>query len=471
MSSIFGGSSGGGNTNTVQSSEPWSGVKPYLAGEKDADGNYTTTGIYPAAQSLYNDTQWGAGQQLATAQQIDRVNNRQESYDPLHMGTQALASSLQSGAYDPNYQRVANVNAYGYNPSTVDPTTARTAQGSVDPANALQDLLSGQVDNPYLQQMQQGSINTAMRGYQDATDKMAEQYLPAVRSQAVAAGQYGGSRQGIAEGLVGKQMAQSARDLGIAGMDSGNQLLGSAYENAQQRKFSTADNLDSRAQQASQFNATSTNQANAFNQTGRMATEQFNANLGLQNNTQDAANQAAKLANQNNALGLLNADNTYRDTNYANQMALYDANNQYDWNNLKNYSSIVSPGAGAGTSTSTTAKMTTNPFASAIGGGVGGAIGGSAVAGMLPSAWGITSGMGGLLGGGLGAAAGLLSDRRFKTDIKAMGKLDNGLTVYRYRYKAGGPEMLGVMADEVKEVNPGAVQTVDGVDFVLYGRL
>ena len=76
----------------------------------------------------------------------------------------------------------------------------------------------------------------------------------------------------------------------------------------------------------------------------------------------------------------------------------------------------------------------------------------------------------------LGAAAGaygasLGSDRRIKTDIEAVGKLDNGLTVYRYRYKAGGPVHIGVMADEVAVQVPeayvkgGAGNGFDAVDY------
>ena len=80
----------------------------------------------------------------------------------------------------------------------------------------------------------------------------------------------------------------------------------------------------------------------------------------------------------------------------------------------------------------------------------------------------------------LGAAAGVAtskalgSDRRLKTDIKQVGVLDNGLPVYSYRYKAGGPTMLGVMADEVQIVRPEAyIQNgIDGrYDAVDYAKL
>lgn len=85
---------------------------------------------------------------------------------------------------------------------------------------------------------------------------------------------------------------------------------------------------------------------------------------------------------------------------------------------------------------------------------------------------------GNVLGKGLGAWASasganlaIGSDRRLKTDITPVGRMDNGLTVYRYRYKAGGPSMLGVMADEVAILKPeayvkgGAGSGFDAVDY------
>ena len=69
---------------------------------------------------------------------------------------------------------------------------------------------------------------------------------------------------------------------------------------------------------------------------------------------------------------------------------------------------------------------------------------------------------------GIGKAIIGLSDRRFKTDIKRVGKTDDGLPVYTFRYIAGGPVIMGVMADEVRDVKPEAVHNVGGVSFVDY---
>ena len=64
------------------------------------------------------------------------------------------------------------------------------------------------------------------------------------------------------------------------------------------------------------------------------------------------------------------------------------------------------------------------------------------------------------------------SDIRLKRDIHALMRLDNGLTLYRFRYLWSDIEMVGVMAQEVLEVAPKAVaKGEDGHYRVDYGRL
>lgn len=84
-----------------------------------------------------------------------------------------------------------------------------------------------------------------------------------------------------------------------------------------------------------------------------------------------------------------------------------------------------------------------------------------------------SSALGGLfsLGGALGSAAILSSDRRIKTDIHKIGKLDNGLNVYRFRFKGDLKPQVGVMAQEVELVIPGAVIEIDGIKHVDYAQL
>ncbi len=74
----------------------------------------------------------------------------------------------------------------------------------------------------------------------------------------------------------------------------------------------------------------------------------------------------------------------------------------------------------------------------------------------------------------LGLAAALaFSDRRLKTDIKREGTTPTGdLGIYSYRYKGEPSRQFGVMADEVRKVQPGAVvRHASGYDMVDYGQV
>lgn len=81
------------------------------------------------------------------------------------------------------------------------------------------------------------------------------------------------------------------------------------------------------------------------------------------------------------------------------------------------------------------------------------------------------SGANGIFGalGQIGSAY-FMSDRRVKTDIERVGQLDNGLPVYLFRYRDGGPLQIGLMAQDVQEVKPDAVRDFDGILAVDYAK-
>jgi len=120
--------------------------------------------------------------------------------------------------------------------------------------------------------------------------------------------------------------------------------------------------------------------------------------------------------------------------------ALSSANAAYQtpWTNL---ASLLTPAAtigslggqtsGSGTSTTTPAN---NTLSNIIGGG----------------------------SAGIGMLSMLMSDKRAKTDIQPVGKLDDGQTVHRFRYKAGGPMQIGLLAQDVAKKVPGAVGKMPG---------
>jgi hypothetical protein len=76
-------------------------------------------------------------------------------------------------------------------------------------------------------------------------------------------------------------------------------------------------------------------------------------------------------------------------------------------------------------------------------------------------------------GGGGRGGGGRRSDIRLKQDLVALGRLDNGLELYRFRYKGGDrTTYVGVMAQDVQQIEPSAVRRgPDGLLRVDYDRL
>jgi len=183
-------------------------------------------------------------------------------------------------------QDIAGYTPQSVSASAVDPTKAFASLGVANPTNALTQLLSGTPSNPYLAAANQANINQALQGYGDAlasaSNTLTRQVLPSIRSGGVLSGQYGGSRQGIAEGValgdVGTQLAQNARNLAQSAMDSGNRLYGGAYESAQDRMATTANGLAGLAVQNAQQNASNDLAAQQSNQSAGLQGE--NLNLG-----------------------------------------------------------------------------------------------------------------------------------------------------------------------------------------------
>ena len=75
-------------------------------------------------------------------------------------------------------------------------------------------------------------------------------------------------------------------------------------------------------------------------------------------------------------------------------------------------------------------------------------------------------GMLGSLGGGL--LGGLLSDRRAKRRVRKIGTADNGLPIYAFRYRSGGPTQIGFIAQDVERRTPEAVTEIGGMKHVNY---
>ena len=77
------------------------------------------------------------------------------------------------------------------------------------------------------------------------------------------------------------------------------------------------------------------------------------------------------------------------------------------------------------------------------------------------------------MGSMLGGLGGLfsLSDERAKTDKERIGETDDGIGIFKFKYKGSPKTQIGLMAQEVAKKKPGAVkQTSSGLLAVDYGK-
>jgi len=213
------GSQGGSSSSSDSSS--WSGtadyMKPYTQGPQ---------GIYPLAQQEYLQ---GMGQgYIGQTPEQERINSgTARTLRKYITNPDMVAKGMdQAGSF-------ADRNSYSL--SGTDPKVQST----------MNSFLDGQIDTRGLDAMQNAVTNRAMVGYgdalQDAGNMFTQQIAPSIRSGAMLSGQYGGSRQGVAEGIasgqIGQQMARGARDLGLGSMDVGTQLYNDAYRGARENQY------------------------------------------------------------------------------------------------------------------------------------------------------------------------------------------------------------------------------------------
>jgi hypothetical protein len=330
---------------TTEKTDPWAPAIPFLT---DAMG--TAQGIFNRNRALSDEQKAAVAQGSQMAR--DRLSN------PVYGQIEQAASGLIGGDYAPNVRPV-NVpgqarsgmagimrsaaaiptNAMGFASKGLaaagnamgDATRGLfgmgggvgqgpQAQGQVapstpDPNAAIEKVLSGQVDNPQLAAMADAATRQGQRTYgdavQDSADSFTRTIAPSIRSGASLSGGYGGSRQGIAEGLAlaerEKTLGRAARDLGIAANDATANLYGQAYESAQGRMASMADSQAGRIQQDRQYNqglALDRDRFGLDQQRFGLDRDRFTTDVGFRNNEQEMQRAQQEAAQATQGAGL-----------------------------------------------------------------------------------------------------------------------------------------------------------------------
>lgn len=161
------------------------------------------------------------------------------------------------------------------------------------------------------------------------------------------------------------------------------------------------------------------------------------------------------------------ADQTYNQQ-YNNALSTYNTNYQTASNNANNLMNLMNVGQNAAAQTGTAGLNAANTAGGYLTGGANAqAAGGIGAANSYGNA--LNNAVG--TGTSLYALSALLSDQRFKEDIRLVGQTEEGLPIYVYRYKGDPVYHMGVMAQEAEAKNPDSITEKDGVKYVRYEQI
>ena len=331
----------------------------------------------PAAQSSAQspigihgaDVLWNYGEQFSAPQAMQgaQASAAQVQQPGGMQGAQASAAQVQQ----PRGMQAALASGVQMN---------TPSQNGLNLSGAFDSLINGAPGaNPFLTGAIQKGINQSNNAFGNMlTDaKSATQdVLAGIRSNAVLAGQYGGSRQGIAEGKgvdsFNQNVTRAATQFGQNNTDAAVAAQAGAYDSDRNRQLAATQGLSgqqygaastnaSLAQQTQLANQSAQQQANSTNYAGQLSGALANAGYAQQTGlaNQASANNAAQtnyagqlsgaLANAGYAqqTGLANqaSTNNAAQTNYAGQLQANQANA-----GLKQQANLANQAAGINTS-------------------------------------------------------------------------------------------------------------------------
>ena len=346
------------------------------------------------------------------------------------LGTQNAASLGLGQTINAQLGNVQNTMGQGFNPQTA-PITTNIGQANVNPLTGQANL---QTQTDYAGGMAgwDKANQLLMQRLQPQMDIQQKNLDAQLANQGVVQGTEAYNRAKMGLGMQQNDLLNQAQ---LTGLNAGNTLFNQGLQGAQ---FGNA------AQQQGYQNSQAQQQANNAIAQQQFGNQLTNANLG----------NAAQQQQYNQAM-----------TNY--NMPLNTLSALRTGAQVQNPTFINAPQqattAGADLLGAATAQGNYNTAAN-----------NAATAAQSSLTGGLMN-----LGGTLGAVS-LMSDIRTKENIEPIGVAQNGLTVYRYEYKnefkdrelAGHGVHYGYMAQEVEQVYPYAVRTLDdGYKVVDYGLL
>jgi len=379
-------------------------------------------GLLSQYRDLFEQPRSNGAQSFANANEAylgayganDLGASRDAAYKAMQGTTAPTMQAAQTGAASSNGAQSAGALISG--PAwAVGSDVKAPSQNNIDLSGSYNSLINGAPgSNPYLTGSIQKGINQSTNAFGNmVTDAKAatQDVLGSIRGNSVLAGQFGGSRQGIAEGKaidsMNTNLARAASQFGQNNTDAAVSAQAGAYNTDRDRQLAATQGLGAQQYGVAQQNAATKNQAeftnvanhnnilqnnasmtqqnNQFNAGLAQQTGQFNAGLGQQ---AGLANQQAQLATnaQNNSSNLAGAGLLSGLTGQAS--AQVNANDNWKLDRTQAVNSLLQPYL-AGSPTQN--PVSANGAGSALGGGLMGLQLGSQLGGLFGGSSGATS--------------------------------------------------------------------------------
>jgi hypothetical protein len=246
------------------------------------------------------------------------------------------------------------------------------SQNNIDLTGSYQNLLSGGDTSKLMSSLQAGNAltNEQLRQNQASlTDNFQKTVLPSIRGGAIAAGQYGGSRQGIAEGNaisdLTKQLSNTNTQVGLANSANTASALAGAYESGQNRALSATQGLGAQQYNVAQQDAATKNAAEFMNVGTHNNVLDRNASMQQQTNLANLQSQLTTNA-QNNGQNLAGAGLLSGLLGNVGQQV--NANDNYSLNRAQGVNSLLAPYLSVNQSSTSSTPQYQNTLGNLLGG-------------------------------------------------------------------------------------------------------
>ena len=389
-------------------------------------GNGAQPGLLSNYQGMMNDPRSDAANSFAGANANYLTNNgagdMNATRDAALKAMQGNQAPMSQAAQAPGMQPTTAAQSGGALASlpayAVGNMVDAPSQNGLNLSGSYNSLINGAPGaNPYLTGAVQKGINQSQNAFGNmVTDAKAatQDVLGSIRGNSVLAGQFGGSRQGIAEGKaidsMNTNLSRAASQFGQNNTDAAVAAQAGAYNTDRDRQLAATQGLGAQqygvAQQnaatkntaefinvgntfdASKTNAGMAQQNSQFNAGLQQQTGQYNANMGQNNNQFNAglaqqtglANQQSQLSTngQNNGQLLSGAGLLAGMTSQASGQV--NANDNWKLNQTQAVNSMLQPYLSG---IPTQQPVYSNTAGAAVGGGLAGLQFGSQLAGMF----------------------------------------------------------------------------------------